>query len=781
MNGLNSIINKIIILSFILTTIPAYADKEDLQLNILSIHSYHQDYPWTLLQYNAFKKQLSNDLPGYKLNFLSEYLDTKHISPSEDYQKTFLHYISTKYKNHLPDIIYVTDDNALNFMTSGDMNFSWNIPIVFSGINNTRIDKPHIKHPLIGVFEHKDIHSSILLAKKIQADLSRIIFLGDGGTTDSAIKKSIQNNNFKTSDMELIHLSHSNLNTLIQQLKAIDAGIVILTTIGGIHDDQGILLSLDKIIETITKTGRIILVMEDSYLLPGVVGGYLTTGKIQGESAAKIAGQFIQKGMVNNAKAGQQKTSELILSWPELQHFNIDLPQQLLDQANIINQPRPPENNYPVLIKLLLVFVLLLLIILLVFIINARRKSHLLKNQYTDKLTGLPNRIKLLHDINSAVCPNLIIIDINNFKSINNLYGLEIGDEVLNSFGQKAGKLIKDEYVLYRIAGNQFAILNNNCSSSKQFDFYITNFLNTIQNNSYHTKQLRLNLTLTAGISRNKHEFLIPMAEQALQKAKDENKDYAIYDIHEEDTDQHQKNLLWAHKLNSALSDDRMVPYFQVIRHNKTGKKNKVEALVRLIDESGNVILPSFFLDAAKSTRQYATLTKMMIENTFRILKEQSTTISINFTVNDIRDEKTIAFFIEKLNEYRVADRVIVELTESEGIENYHEVSEFIKEIKKMGCRVAIDDFGTGYSNFTHLIHLNVDYLKIDGSIIQNITKDKNAEIVAKTIVEFARQLGIETIAEFVDSREILDKVTELGIDYSQGYFLGKPENKLAI
>ncbi|MCK5662706.1 MAG: EAL domain-containing protein, partial [Thiotrichaceae bacterium] len=112
---------------------------------------------------------------------------------------------------------------------------------------------------------------------------------------------------------------------------------------------------------------------------------------------------------------------------------------------------------------------------------------------------------------------------------------------------------------------------------------------------------------------------------------------------------------------------------------------------------------------------------------------------------------------------------------------NYHQVADFIKQIKKMGCRVAIDDFGTGYSNFTHLIHLNVDYLKIDGSIIQNMIEDRNAEIVAKTIVDFASQLGIETIAEFVDSQIILDKVTELGIDYSQGSFLGKPERKLPI
>ena len=217
-----------------------------------------------------------------------------------------------------------------------------------------------------------------------------------------------------------------------------------------------------------------------------------------------------------------------------------------------------------------------------------------------------------------------------------------------------------------------------------------------------------------------------------------------------------------------------------MITHNKTGKKDKYEALVRLIDEDGEVISSFFFLETAKSTRQYACLTKVMIEKTFQTIGDQDISISINFTVEDIRDSKTIKFFKEKLNEYQVAKKVIVELTESEDIENYSEVATFIKEIKDLGCRVAIDDFGTGYSNFTHLIHLNVDYLKIDGSIIQNILKDKNAEIVAKTLVDFAKQLGIETIAEFVDSEEILKKVTEIGIDYSQGFLLGKPQSTLS-
>ncbi len=784
---INIIMPRIIILPFIvfiLMTSPVYADNNDYQLDILSIHSYHQEYPWTSSQYDAFKKQLANKLPEYHFNFSTEYLDTKYLSPSAEYQKIFLRYLDAKYKDHIPDLIYVTDDNALNFIISGDRGLPWNVPVIYSGINNTEIDKSRVKQPLLGVFEYKDIRSSISLAKIIAPDASRIIFLGDGGTTDNAIKKGINVSEYKKDDVEIIFLSDSNLNVLINKLNTIDTGVVILTTVGGMHDSQGNLIDLQKIIKAITSTGRKILVMEDSYLLPGVIGGYLTTGRIQGETAANLASRIIRQELVSNIKNKQQNSSELILSWPELQRFNINLQKHLSNQAKIINQPPAFEKQYPDLIKWLLWFVLLLLIVLLGSIFNTRRKTRLLKEQYTDTITGLPNRIKLLHDINSAVSPNLIIIDINDFKSINHLYGLKVGDELLNNFGQKAGSYVGKNYSLYRVGGNQFAILNGNCKSPQQFDDYINNLLNKIQNNSYHIDQLDISLTLTAGISRNEREFLIPMAEQALQKAKDDNKDYYVCDIHEEETEQHHKNLLWAKKLSSALSDDRIVPYFQLITHNKTGKQDKFEALVRLIDEGGDVISPFFFLDVAKSTRQYASLTKVMIDKTLHSLQSleaHGTSISINFTVDDIRDEKTIAFFKEKLNEYQVADRIIVELTEGEGIENYSEVSEFIMDIKKMGCRVAIDDFGTGYSNFTHLIHLNVDYLKIDGSIIQNIIKDKNAEIVAKTLVDFAGQLGIETIAEFVDSQEILDKVTELGIDYSQGYFLGKPESKLSI
>ena len=765
------------LICFIPVISPIYASESAHQLDVLAVHSYHQEYPWTSSQYDAFKRQFKNNLPEYTINFSSEYLDTKRIAPSEQYQKNFLQYLSSKYSKHLPDYIYVTDDNALNFIHSNENLLSWNIPVIYSGINNLNIKKTSTPYTLDGVFEYKDILSSINLAQSITKKGDKIIFLGDGGVTDKAIKKIINSKKYEKNGFEIKHRSFANINALITQLHSMDESTIIITTIGGIRDNNNNILKLQATIKKITDTGRKVLVMEDAYLFEGVLGGYVTSGRIQGESAANITSRIVRGN--TKYKIETKSSSEFILSYPDIKRFKINLNDKLLKQAKIINQPLPLLEQYPELSKWLLWFISTLIIVIFGFMLNTRRKNIQLKEQYTDSVTQLPNRVKLLNDIRKSISPCLIIIDINNFKTINNLYGLNVGDDLLNDFGKKVTQHIGDEYPVYRLGGNQFAILSGRGRLSEKPEESVKTLLKNIQNSRYHIDNVDINLTLTAGLSRNEREFLIPRAEQALQKAKEDNKDYVLFESTQEDVEQHHKNLLWAQKLNSALSEDRIVPFFQLITHNKTGTKNKYEALARLIDEEGKIISPFFFLDTAKATRQYASLTKVMIEKTFQTIKDNDISISINFTVEDIRNDQTIKFFKSKLDEYNIAKKVIVELTESEGIENYTEVSKFIHDIKSLGCRVAIDDFGTGYSNFTHLIHLNVDYLKIDGSIIQNILKDKNAEIVTKTIVDFASQLGIETIAEFVDSQEILDKVKEIGVDYSQGYFLGKPENTI--
>lgn len=766
---------KFIFYCLILISNNVHASK---QLDILSIHSYHQEYPWTYSQYEAFKKQIKSNFPGFDINFSSEYLNTKKISPSDQYRQNFLDFIQSKYKNHRPDLIYVTDDNALNFIHSEHSNHFWKpMPVVFSGINDTKINEGKMTHPIAGIFEYKDIYSAITLAKSITKKSSKIIFIGDGGTTDKAIKAIIEKNNFSNDDFDISHMSFSKLNSLINEINTHKDNTIILTTIGRVRDEKNNILSLEQTIKAITNTGKKILIMEDAYLYPGILGGYMTSGRVQGESAANIASNIIKGEKINSLKRNH---TEFVLSWPEIKRFKINLEALHLTNAKIINKPLPFTSRYPEIIKWLSLFVLTLILIIVGFIYNARQKNIQLKEQYIDPLTKLSNRARLLRDINKLTVPYLIIIDINNFKSINEIYGLKEADKLLINFGKKICEHTNETHKTYRIAGDQFAILSEHNNFKDNNNEFIKNILKELQDNSYHIGDFDIGLTLTAGISGDERAFLIPRAEQALHKAKEERKSYYVLENNPENTNQHHQNLLWAQKLKVALEEDRIVPFYQPITNNKTGKKNKYEALVRLVDESGEIISPFFFLNAAKSTRQYAALTRVMIEKTFETIYKNNINISINLTVEDIRNKKTIQFFKDKLSELGIAKKVIVELTESEGIENYAEVAEFIAEIKGLGCKVAIDDFGTGYSNFTHLIHLNVDYLKIDGSIIQNILTDKNAEIVAKTLVDFAKQLGIQTIAEFVDSQEILDKVKEIGVDFSQGYFLGKPQATLS-
>jgi len=190
-------------------------------------------------------------------------------------------------------------------------------------------------------------------------------------------------------------------------------------------------------------------------------------------------------------------------------------------------------------------------------------------------------------------------------------------------------------------------------------------------------------------------------------------------------------------------------------------------------------VAPFFFLEVAKQTRQYFDITKTVLYQAFEMFKEKDVEFSINLSILDIVEPKISKYILSMLKKYDIGPRVVFEIVESEYMENFEGVMNFIGEVKKYNCKIAIDDFGTGYSNFEYLIKLKADYLKIDGSIIKNIDKDENAYLVVSTIVEFSKKLGMKTIAEYVESEEIFKIVKELGIDYSQGYYFSEPKEEI--
>jgi EAL domain-containing protein (putative c-di-GMP-specific phosphodiesterase class I) len=168
-----------------------------------------------------------------------------------------------------------------------------------------------------------------------------------------------------------------------------------------------------------------------------------------------------------------------------------------------------------------------------------------------------------------------------------------------------------------------------------------------------------------------------------------------------------------------------------------------------------------------------------VIEKTFEKFKNEDKRFSINLTADDIINEDTVNLINKKLSECKDPTQVVFELVESDDLSELSEIEEFITNIKKIGAKIAIDDFGTGYSNFSYMIRIKPDFLKIDGSLITNINSDENAYKIVQTIVSFCKKLNIKTIAEFVHSEEIFEICKNLGIDEFQGYYFSEPKEEL--
>ena len=407
------------------------------------------------------------------------------------------------------------------------------------------------------------------------------------------------------------------------------------------------------------------------------------------------------------------------------------------------------------------------------------KKDDLIKQLYTDALTGMPNRLKLIDDISKNDIASLVLINIDSFKEINDFFGQEIGDMVLVEFGAriKASSYLKN-YTIYRLSADEFALYKAGSSlEGKSIDFIhkLSQHLNA-QRYLISGNEIVFSTTIGSAINASRSSLFIH-TDLAIKTAKKNKKEVVIYNESLETLQLFASNIEWVNKLKNAIDTGKIVPYFQPIRDNMTGKVSKFESLVRMIDSDGVPIAPFFFLDVAKKSHQYTQLTEIMIDRSFKHFKNLPYTFSINFSATDILDKNVVAFLINKIKEYDIGSKLIIELLESEGFEDYEAIAKFIQTVKEYGCQVAIDDFGSGFSNFQHIIALDIDFLKIDASLIRNITTDNNAQIIVETIASFSKRLGIKTIAEFVESKEIDDKVKSMGIDYSQGYYISKPQS----
>lgn len=413
----------------------------------------------------------------------------------------------------------------------------------------------------------------------------------------------------------------------------------------------------------------------------------------------------------------------------------------------------------------------------------SERTEQLQFQLYHDDLTKLKNRYALKSSFHQEQNVELFLIDIDNFKDYNELYGMEIGNAILCKVAKSLEELARESGCeVYRIYGDGFAVkyVDDITPNTESCHLHIIAILSKLT--SFHVDigsgadRLEINFTVAAVYDK---EHMLEKADMALRYARKKGMKYIVYDAKQDTKEEIGKNILWRERIKSAIAQDNILPVFQPIV-NRNEKVIKYESLIRL-KHDGKLISPFFFLDIAIKTRQYEKLTMIMINKSFTAMQKSDRNFSINLSFSDIHNVMTVKYLKSKIIKHNVGSRLIIEILETENADDFQRIQNFVEEMRELGVQIAIDDFGSGYSNFDHLFKLQPDYLKIDGSLIKVVDKDEDARKLVESIVFLAGKMQIKTIAEFVHSEEVYRVCRKLGIDEFQGYYFSEPQEEAKI
>ncbi|GAB6045029.1 hypothetical protein JCM11957_06270 [Caminibacter profundus] len=423
----------------------------------------------------------------------------------------------------------------------------------------------------------------------------------------------------------------------------------------------------------------------------------------------------------------------------------------------------------------ILVFLILTLLTYLIYKLDKNYRK-IEKLHLFDNLTNLKNRIsyekdlkKLKNDKNT-----LILIDIDNFKHYNDFYGSEFGDSILKNFSNALDKIvniISYRIEVYRVGADEFALL---CHSIEQKDAVIVakEIDKKIKREKLKVLETEVSLSVSIGIT-DKRPYL-ENADLALKEAKSNIKENIVL-YKDEFSEKLKANINRIKEIKEAIDNvnNNLLTYKQGICDSN---KNiiKYELLTRVkINNEVRSIFP--YLGVLKDIKQYHLVTLHILKDALNIVKNYKQKVSINISTEDLLDLEIVSFIEKNFFNKNLGQYITFELLETE-FANYEILTDFIKKAKKFGSQIAIDDFGSGYSNFERLIQFDVDYIKIDGSLIKNVLDNKASENLLELLIEFAKKQNIKTIAEFVSNEEIFKKLKDKGVLYFQGFYLHKPE-----
>ena len=384
------------------------------------------------------------------------------------------------------------------------------------------------------------------------------------------------------------------------------------------------------------------------------------------------------------------------------------------------------------------------------------------------------------------------LIDIVAFDDINILYGYETGISIVNEMQSLIDDTLKVmcvdglfskhgvktfSYNIYHVYADKLCLFIKNDFNHRLLDLIVKQLLSKISNHKFIISDgSYIHVNVTFGATKADSSVSLIYADKALQEAKKYQSSYIFHDSYSVNKKQHIVNNVYEILINN-IKEETVTPYFQGIFSTENSTvPYKFESLMRLMDNEGRVLLPVVFMEKSKEYRLYTHLMSQMIDKVFDVMSNNDVAVTLNLSYVDINNTELCDKVMAKVKEMKIGSRLTVEIVESEQIQDLEMVNEFIFALKKHGVLIAIDDFGSGFCNFDNIIKLDVDYVKLDGSLVSKIHNEKY-RIILESMVNICHDLGIKTIAEYISDESIMDLAKSIGVDYLQGFHLHKPSH----
>ncbi len=428
-----------------------------------------------------------------------------------------------------------------------------------------------------------------------------------------------------------------------------------------------------------------------------------------------------------------------------------------------------------------------------------RATARLVYQASHDALTGLINRREFEQRLERTLLSAqqqgrehaLCYMDLDQFKVINDSCGHAAGDELLRQLALLLKGNLRERDTLARLGGDEFALLLENCSISDALEVADT-FRAEVQRFRFKWGDRIFSVGMSVGMVAINSDSgtaasLMSAADAACYVAKDRGRNQIhLYESRDSDLVRHRGEMQWVTRIQRALEEHRLRLSWQEIRRTDTVVEpvRHVELLLRMIDDDGSEILPMAFIPAAERYSIMPALDAWVIEETLRLCqrylaakREQNCLFAVNLSGASLKDPAFRRMLLASLDENPAfGPHLCFEITETAAIGNLAVVNEFIEAMRAFGCSFALDDFGSGLSSFTYLKNLKVDYLKIDGAFVRDIAGNAIDRSMVEAIHRIGHQMGLKTVAEYVESDQILAVLRQMGVDYVQGSWVHQPE-----